>query len=301
MHYFSGLFGYGTDAIKTLPVGTVLAKRYEILETPYIGKHKAVYKCRDKKGPTRELMLAHPVTAGDETAAAFSHEQETLRGLLHPRMVAVVEAGNDSKHGLFSVYEYLDGPTLAVTLRQERRLELERAIELFGQICNALSYLHKQGLLHGAVKANHIILSRTRAHRIEDVKLIDFTTTQPIGQPRQLASSKDWSELFQFVGNPSPEELKGQPLDERAEVYAVGCMLYKALTGRAAFNGTSAEEIGKKHLQEPVPPLSVAQPQARFSPKLEDCVAKMLAKSPSQRMSSVDDLILELKFAARHS
>jgi serine/threonine-protein kinase len=152
--------------------------------------------------------------------------------------------------------------------------------------------------VHGSLKANHILLPRLKDH--ETVKLIDLAQAQPPGRTRQFGAP-ELIDLFQTVGHPSPEELRGETIDQRADIYALGCMLYKILTGKAPFNGSSAEEIKQKHIEEAPPSLLSAFPQVSFPMQLEECVKRMLAKKPEDRHQSADDLALDLRFAARRS
>ncbi|MGH9552301.1 MAG: serine/threonine protein kinase [Terriglobales bacterium] len=300
-NYFSGLPATGAQGpLTTLPPDTVMGEKYQIVGEPYIGKHKAIYRCRTTRGFARESMLAQPLYDAAEVLEPFENEQRVLARLSHPGIIKIEEQGEDKKHGVFTVYEFLEGTTLAIALRQERRMEVERATELFVQLCNTLSHLHKNKDLHGSLKANHIFLQTQLAHQAESVKLIDFSQSQKEGERRKL-NDPQWVEVFQTVGHPSPEALSGEPIDHRSEIYSLGCLLYKALTGKAPFNGTSADEIRKKHMENAVPPLRAAYPQAPFSAAMEACLQKMLAKNPDDRFQNTDDLALDLRYAGRRS
>jgi len=297
-NYFAGLPPDDNHVqISIWPVGTMVAGRYEIMAQPYVGKRKAIYRCRETKPFTRDVILCQPISEAPDVLSPFINEQETLRHVSHPGIVIMHDAGDDKTCGKYTVLEYIDGPTLAVAMRAERRLDLDRTINLIVQICSALSHLHKNDIAHGSLKANHIILCQPLGHP-ESIKLIDFSQTHVVNTKRKL-EMKEWVDVFQTVGHPSPEELNGEVWDHRADIYSLGCLLFKVLTGKAPFNGSSAEEIRHKHMEEPPPSLNETYPQGTFSPNLEECIKRMLAKKPADRYQSADDLALALRFAAR--
>jgi serine/threonine-protein kinase len=296
-NYFAGLPQDTAHVQAQLwPVGTLIAERYEVLAPPYIGKRKAIFRAREMKPFAREVILCQPVADTPDVMAPFDNEREALRRISHPGIVIMHDCGHDKVHGEYTVLELTEGPTLAAAMRAERRLELDRTIHLMVQICSALSHVHKNDIAHGSLKANHVILHQALGQP-ESIKLIDFSQAHVVGTKRKL-EIPEWIELFQTVGHPSPEELRGEPWDHRADIYSLGCLLYKALTSKAPFNATSAQEIRQKHIEEKPPMLKETYPQGMFTAKLEECVQKMLAKKPSDRYQSTDDLILDLRFAA---
>jgi serine/threonine-protein kinase len=292
--YFSGGSLSGFDYVP-LGVGTVAGdKRFEILSAPIMGKSKAVYRARDLRFK-RDVIFAHFWLKGDDAWQMREREAANLSQLNHPGIVKLLDTGKTEKGMAFLVLEYIWGPTLSLVMRQERRLETTRAVEILVQVANILSYIHKQNLIHGSMKANHIILDQNGTAP-DTVRLLDLSLAQQTGLTRP---SSNWSETFQLVGNPSPEELRGEPLDARSDFYSMGCLLYKALTGKSPFSGTSADEIRKKHLEEQAPGLKETHPQGIFSPSLEQCVARMMRKEAKDRYQNVDELIADLRSSVR--
>jgi serine/threonine-protein kinase len=296
-NYFGGLPQDTSHVQAQLwPAGTTIAERYEVLAQPYIGKRKAIYRARETKPFVREVILCQPVADTPDVLSPLDNEREALRRISHPGIVIMHDSGQDKEYGEYTVLELIEGPTLAAAIMAERRLELDRTIHLMAQICSALSHVHKNDIAHGSLKANHVILQQPLGQP-ESIKLIDFSQAHVVQTKRKLEMAQ-WIEVFQTVGHPSPEELSGEPWDHRADIYSLGCLLYKALTSKAPFNGTSAQEIRQKHIEEKPPMLKETYPQGTFSAKLEECVQKMLAKKPADRYQSTDDLALDLRFAA---
>jgi serine/threonine protein kinase/predicted ATPase len=166
------------------------------------------------------------------------------------------------------------------------------------RLCGPLAYLHGEGLVHRDLKPDNVVLraaSRERAAPAPWPVLVDFGLSAPSGPGRealQLDSGAAGTPLYM-----APEQIRGEPLDARADLYALGCILYELLTGRPPFVGRSAGELLRKHLEdEPIPPSRLA-PEVEAhpdGPRLDALVLRLLAKSPRERIGYADDVAAAL-------
>ena len=295
--YYSGGPDSGFDYVP-LPVGKMLAQRYEILSQPIMGRNKAVYRARDHHH-NHDMVIAHYQHDNEPDKLMSLREEDLSRQLQHPGIAPVLASGLADWGGPYLVLPYIEGPTLALIMLEERRLETTRAIEIVSQICLIVSHIHQQGRIHGSLKANHVILDRNGPIP-DSVKLIDFSQSCRAGERRFQADS-NWADVLQLVGHASPEELKGEAPDCRSDIYSIGCLLFKILTGKAPFSGACADEICRKHLEEPAQALRKVHPQGGFSPALEDCVSRCLGKDPNHRIQSTEEVLNHLRSCKRSS
>ncbi|MHC5211234.1 MAG: bifunctional serine/threonine-protein kinase/formylglycine-generating enzyme family protein [Planctomycetota bacterium] len=269
--------------------------------------------------PVRRLAAVKVMRPGldaDRLLARFEAERQALAVLGHPGIAQVLEAGTTLNDEPWFAMEYVDGRPLTAAC-EEAQLVLRERIELFCQVCDAITHAHQHGILHRDLKPTNVLVTERPGHR--QVKVIDF------GLAKALDAS--WEQLTaltqegQVVGTPtymSPEQagVNGRPVDLRTDVYALGVMLYELLTGRLPLRPEGRENRAVEMLRllrevEPVPPSRAVRAQAdepgrsdgselrRWSralcTDLDWIVAKALAKDPDLRYASVSEFAADLR------
>jgi serine/threonine-protein kinase len=241
----------------------------------------AVYHARHRRFGTRGAVkvLHAKLAAQPKMVERFLREIEIVDRLRHPHIVAIREFGVLPDARPFFVMEYLDGGTLDDRVRARGRLTAEEALAVLDPVCEALAAAHAEGVVHRDVKASNIAFDGpARA-----VKLLDFGIAKllsPDGGTGGLTT------VGRQVGTPTimaPEQLRGEPVDARADVYALGVLLYRLLTGRTPFEATSPSTLARKHLEEPAPRPSQVTP---VSPAVDAVVLRCLEKRPERRFDS---------------
>jgi DNA-binding beta-propeller fold protein YncE len=221
------------------------------------------------------LKLLAPALAEDASfRERFLQESELAAGFDHPNIVPVYEAGEADGH-LFIAMRYVDGSDLRDLLR-DGPLEPRRALALLDQIAAALDAAHERGLVHRDVKPSNILCAAHGGR--EHCYLADF------GLVRRRSESEPalpGSSLVGTVDYVAPETIRGNPVDGRADVYSLGCVLYECLTGEPPFRRGSDAAVLFAHLEEEVPLLH----------RLDDVLPKALAKSPNERYTTAGELV----------
>jgi serine/threonine-protein kinase len=233
------------------------------------------------------LKLLSPTLSGDPTfLQRFQAEARSTARLEHPNIVPIYDMGQ-ANGGIFIVMRFIDGGTLQQLLDRERRLPLRRALHITAQVAGALDYAHTQGFVHRDVKpANIMIEPGDRA------TLTDFGVAKALGETRLTRTGS-------IVGTPeylSPEQARGDEIDGRADLYALGIVVYEMLAGRTPFQADNPLSVVHHHLVTPPPP------PTQFNPAIPTGVAavliKVLAKDPAQRYPSADAFVQALRHAA---
>ncbi|HEY0390167.1 MAG TPA: serine/threonine-protein kinase [Solirubrobacterales bacterium] len=229
------------------------------------------------------LKLIAPEAAADEVfAKRFAEESKIAASIEHPNVVPIYAAGEEG--GVpFIAMRYVAGADLARRLAREGRLEPAVAAELIAQIGNGLDAIHAAGLVHRDVKPANVLLSGGEA--TEHAYITDF------GVARNVATESGLTQTGRFVGTldyVAPEQISGEEVDARADVYALGCLLFKLLTGEVPFpkDGDAARLFA--HLNDPPPAPSLYVPGVSMA--LDDVVIRAMSKAPDDRYPSAGDL-----------
>lgn len=222
----------------------------------------------------------------------FEREARALAALSHPNIVTVTDFGV-AEGNPYIVMEKLEGCDLSEVVAREP-LEPKRALDIVRQVLRALAYAHEQGLVHRDLKPHNIFV-RSLGDGTDHVEVLDFGLARFVGDAAK--SSPKLTRQGALLGTPAymaPEQASGEEVDARADLYAVGCVLFEALTGRRVFETNDPGETLRSHLLSPPPSLTQADSGLRVSPRLEALVQKSLAKSPRQRFSSSQEMLSEL-------
>ncbi|MGE5407438.1 MAG: serine/threonine-protein kinase [Syntrophothermus sp.] len=229
------------------------------------------------------LKLIAPEAAADEIfAKRFAEESRIAASIEHPNVVPIYAAGEEE--GIpFIAMRYVAGSDLGRRIQSEGRLEPERAAALIAQVGNGLDAIHAAGLVHRDVKPANVLVSGSAGE--EHAYITDF------GVARNVATRSGLTQTGRFVGTidyVAPEQISGGTVDARADVYALGCLLFKLLTGQVPFPREGEAACLYAHLNDPPPPPSLYAPGVPI--ELDDVVARAMSKQPGDRYPSAGDL-----------
>lgn len=273
-------------------VGSTIGDKYEILAVVGGGAMGLVYKARHTlMKRTVALKMLHPNMVVDEgTVKRFQKEAEALSCLNHPNILTVFDFGVSKTGQPYLVTDYLEGQTVAELLEQNERADWMRTLRIFTQVCSALAHAHKHGVIHRDIKPSNIMLVNFE-EQPDFVKILDFGIAKVISDvPEGSSSLTRTGEVFGSPLYMSPEQCRGKALDSRSDIYSLGCVMYRTLTGQPALFGQDLVECLYKHVNEEPLPLTQVTPEANIPPELEAVVLKCLAKDPAARYQTMADL-----------
>jgi serine/threonine-protein kinase len=262
----------------------VVAERYRLLELLGEGGMGRVYRAEHiRMGKVLALKLLREDFAREPAAAErFVAEARAVSRLSHPHSIAVFDFGEvGSRGGLYLAMEYVPGENLAAALRARGTFPEARARAVGRQILGSLAEAHEAGVVHRDVKPGNLMLMRTRTGE-DFVKVLDFGMAALRDEVRGGGAET-------IMGTPAylaPEQARGADVDGRADLYALGCVLYELVAGRPPFVAPSPMAIVSAHLSQEPPPLSSLAPGV--SRGFSDVVHRALAKRPVDRFSSAD-------------
>ena len=263
---------------------------YRVEELLGRGGMGVVYRATDLRlGRPVALKLLSPELSGDARfRARFERESQLAASIDHAGIIPVYEAG-DADGLLYIAMRYVDGSDLAQLLRREGPLEPSRAIELVGQLAEALDAAHARGLIHRDVKPSNVLVAREGPR--EHVYLADFGLTQTSGPDSVTASGQ----VVGTVAYMAPEVIRGEQPGAAADVYALGCVLFECLAGEVPFSGSNEAAVIYGHLETPPP--SVRDRAAQLPDALDPVIAQALAKDPAERYGSGAAMVADARAA----
>ncbi len=228
------------------------------------------------------LKLISTGRASDETFRdRFKSESRIAVSIRHPNVVAVHNAGEEEGL-LFVTMDFIDGTDLRGLLNREGRLEPDRAVAITGRVAAALDAAHERGLVHRDIKPGNVLIEQRDGE--EHVYLTDFGLSKQMDATSGVTASGAFVGTLDYV---APEQIRGDRLDARTDVYALGCVVFELLSGQVPFE--QEEKVAKiyAHLQEEPPELVDAAPEV--PPALSDVVWRAMAKDPDARQPSAGD------------
>lgn len=228
--------------------------------------------------------------ATDATAVQrLGREARALGQLNHPGIVTTFDFGFTEKREPYLVLELVEGKSLQTILDQEKRLEMARALQIFVQICEAMSYAHSQGIIHRDLKPLNIMIGIRE--QFEFAKILDFGIVKLTSEVQQLTKSGEiWGSPFYM----SPEQCTGGTVDNRSDIYSLGVVMFRSLTGEVPHRGASFPETIARKLSEYPPSFESIAPGLNLPEKLEAVVLKCLQKNPDERFATMQELRAEL-------
>jgi TolB-like protein/Tfp pilus assembly protein PilF len=271
---------------------------YEIVSPLGAGGMGEVYRARDPR-LERDVaikILPDRVAADAEALARFQREAKAVAALAHPNILAVYDVG--AERGVtYLVMELLEGQTLRERIRRTRA-PWRKAVEQAIGIADGLTAAHAKGIVHRDLKPDNIFITTSGVVKILDFGLAEAAkrvTPRPVPTPDGTTLTRDAtpSPAAGTLGYMSPEQIRGEAVDARSDIFAFGCVLYEVLTGRRTFAGETAADTMSATLKD-YPPAPTAT-GADIPPELERIVMRCLEKDPQDRFFSAHDLAIALR------
>ncbi len=273
-----------TDAKELL--AEALGSRYSLERELGRGGMATVYLAHDaqRQDPVA-IKVMHSNLADALDSKRFRREMGVAASLSHPLIVPLHDSGN-AGGVLYYIMPYVEGESLYERLQRERRLPLEDALRITHDVAAALGYAHSQGVLHRDVKPENILLAGGQA------LIADFGLARAIG----AADYAKLTETGVIVGTlyyMSPEQLReDRDLDQRSDIYSLGCILYEMLSGGPPYTGRSLTEVASRILRASVP--SVRRTRSDVPASVDQVISRALAKAASERFSTMQELAAAL-------
>jgi serine/threonine protein kinase len=268
---------------------------YEILSFITRGGMGEVYLARDTRlGRNVALkFLPSSFTKDHERLGRFEQEARAISALNHPNILTIHEVGEvDGRH--FLATEYVDGQTLRQRLA-DRNLNVKEGLDIAIQIASAMAAAHVKGIVHRDIKPDNIILRRDGLVKVLDFGLAKLTEPKEGGleDPTRALVQTMTGTVMGTVGYMSPEQVRGQEVDHRSDIFSFGVVLYEVLSGRRAFIGESNADLMSAILKEE--PSELSETNNQVNPGLEKIVRRCLEKEPDRRFQSASDLAFALE------
>jgi len=278
-----------------LVAGTRLGP-YEIVAPLGAGGMGEVYRARDTRlGREVAIKLVRAEVAGDaERGKRFEKEARAVASLSHPNILALYDVGSHDSQP-YLVTELLEGQTLAERIKAGG-LTVGKAVELATQIARGLAAAHERGIVHRDLKPGNVFVTKDGVVKILDFGLARLTLVEGGGWDRETGPTETGltgaGSILGTVGYMAPEQVRGLPCDHRADIFALGCVLYEMVSGKSPFHRETAADTASAILKEDPQPLALSVPAA--PPSLDRLVQHCLEKRPEDRFASARDLAFAL-------
>lgn len=276
-------------------IGKKLGGRYEIRELQGQGGMSAVYKAMDENlNRIVAVKLIHPHLSEDaEFVRRFEEEAKAVAQLRHPNIVQVYDFDHEGDV-YYIVFEFVPGETLQARLTRlhdaGRRMEMERVLSIGAGIADALDYAHSRGLIHRDVKPANVMLNVNN-----EPVLMDFGIVKIVGGTQHTATGA----VMGTARYMSPEQIRGERIDERTDLYSLGVILFEMAGGRAPFEADSTMTVLMMHVNDPVPDLRQLRPDV--PPALVNLINNALAKDRDERFKMAADMAAKLRAIDPHA
>jgi serine/threonine protein kinase len=266
---------------------------YVVLDKLGEGGMGVVLKARHRRMDRLVAIKVLPPAAMKQPGAVerFHREVEAAARLSHPNIVTAHDAGeHQGMHYL--VMEYVEGHDLATIVKDRGPLEVRQAVECTLQAARGLEYAHGEGIVHRDIKPGNLLLDRKGTVKILDMGLARVSGAEAaLGGPERLTTSGQVMGTCDYM---SPEQaLDSHAADHRTDIYALGCTLYRLLTGHPPYPGETLMQILLAHRENPIPSLCEARPET--PPELDACFQRMVAKQPEDRYPSTAEVVADLE------
>ena len=268
-------------------VVSALEGRYQVLKELGRGGMGIVFQAYDKHLQEQvAIKILSPLLSNDpEALERLKREVSAARRITHPNVIRIHDIAEANGLQYVSM-EFFGGTTLKDHIKQSGGLSVMEAFNIASQICDGLQAAHAQGVIHRDLKSQNIILNSAN-----QIKIIDFG----LAHTQQMQGLTATGLIMGTPEYMAPEQVSGKKVDERADIYSLGIILYELFTGKVPFTGASAISVGFQQIKDPPPAPSSINPQ--ISSAVERVILKALEKEPVQRYRNVDELKQDLDAA----
>lgn len=284
----------------TALVGQVIASQFRILKKLGQGGMGAVYLAEQLEMERKVVVkvLHEDVSAQSPVIIErFKREAKAVAQLNHPNIVQVFVFGHADNGQLYLAMEYIEGRDLGSELGHGV-LAQPRALKILDQVCAALIEAHGAGIVHRDLKPENIMLAQRHGNP-DYVKVLDFGIAKLHDAGDSKPALTQQGSVFGTPRYMSPEQVRGQTVDARSDLYALGLILYEMVCGRHPFEAVTTIDYLMKHVNEPVPVPSVEFANLEIAPRIEALVLKCLEKDPARRYQSAAELQRDVRLALR--
>src|SRR6059058_92195 len=280
--------GFQTMAVSDTLINTLFDGRYRIMRKLGTGGMANVYLAEDQElGRRVAIKILNERHAGDDQfIERFRREAKNAAGLSHPNIVSIYDRG-EAEGTYYISMEYLEGRSLKELILARGPAPIPVAIDYARQVLAALRVAHRQGLVHRDIKPHNVLVDGEGR-----LKVTDFGIAR--AGPSQMTEEGSIIGTAQYL---SPEQAQGAPVTPSSDLYSVGIVLYELLTGTVPFGGETPVELAMKHLSKTPDPPSKLRPEVPRD--LDFVVMRALAKAPSERYQSADEMDADLARVAR--
>ncbi|HMO19633.1 MAG TPA: serine/threonine-protein kinase [Candidatus Melainabacteria bacterium] len=282
--------------------GEVIGEKYAIEALIGDGGMSKVYRASHKlmKRKVAIKMLHAGLVGQTATLTRFKKEAEASSRLSHTNIVTTFDFGLTPDGRPYLVMDYLEGKTFTDLLNEARLLDPGRCLKLFIQLCAGLEHAHARGIVHRDIKPSNIFVVEDEKGN-EVIKLLDFGIAKRVSRDREESDEKEdceskneptLTEAGTVFGSPlymSPEQVRGEKVDFRSDVYSLSCLLYQSLTGTPIYDADDAMDCMYHHVNDDPEPFNHRCPTADIPEGLQELVFKGLAKSPENRIQSMEE------------
>ncbi|MEX1029204.1 MAG: Stk1 family PASTA domain-containing Ser/Thr kinase [Paenibacillaceae bacterium] len=265
-------------------IGRELGKRYEVIERVGGGGMAIVYKAHDSllNRKVAVKVLRQQYTNDDDFIRRFRREAQAAASLSHPNIVSIYDVGQDDDV-YYIVMEYIEGSTLNDKIKEKAPLQIEEAVHIASQICDALDHAHQNEIIHRDIKPHNILIGKNGRIKVTDFGIARATASTDITQTGAVLGSVHYF---------SPEHAKGVVQGAKSDLYSLGIVLYQMLTGKLPFIGDSPISVALKHLQEKVEEPRKVNPLIPQS--VENIILRAVRKNPEERYASAKQMLEDL-------
>lgn len=266
-------------------IGHELAGRYKIIERIGGGGMALVYKAQDilLNRNVAIKVLRQQFVHDEEFIRRFRREAQSAASLSHPNVVSIYDVGQeDETH--YIVMEYIEGYNLNEIIKERAPLQVDEAVRIASQICDALDHAHHNQIIHRDIKPHNILIGRNGRVKVTDFGIARAVTSTTITQTGSVVGSVHYF---------SPEHAKGVATGEKSDLYSLGIVLYQMLTARLPFLGESPISVALKHLQEEFDEPREVNPLIPQS--VENVILKSMRKNPQERYQSAEEMMQDLE------
>lgn len=294
----SSSFQDDTVAIPAASLSDCLPSRYEVLSVLGEGGAGVVYMARDTTLDKIVAVKKLHNSASESQAVRFHREAKVLASLRHRSIMHAIDFGLTSQQEPYLVLDYVKGESLSSWLDKNGPMPVDAALTLFVELADGLAHAHKKGIAHRDIKPSNIMLVDEENSGELTGRLVDF------GLAREIEGNQDLTKPGVGIGTPkymSPEQIQGQEIDTRSDIYSFGCLMFEVLTGTSVFSADTHLEIMNLHLNEA--PETVRERLEKLdietstgvSAELEEIIGRCLNKDAAMRFSNVEELLAALR------